>query len=80
VGFCDQNCGNLDIAVIDAAGTLIAQDDMYDSVAEVSFVPYVWGYYNVVVTMSECKSSTCSYSAQVFLNNGSAYYPAVPAY
>lgn len=59
-GACDNDCSDLDIQVMDSAGSKLLEDTETDSFPVVSFTPSAAGLYRVRVIMYACSSAPCS--------------------
>jgi hypothetical protein len=59
-GVCDNDCPDLDIALIDPRGREVATDTLTDSVPVVGYDARQGGTYTVRVLMYDCNSSPCS--------------------
>jgi hypothetical protein len=66
LGACDNDCFNLDFTVLDAAGRNLAADVEPDNRPAVSFTPRETGVYRVVVDMTGCNVSPCTYGLGLF--------------
>ena len=63
---CDEACGDLDLRLLDAAGTRLAQDVADDDTPVIEFTPAATGQYRLDVLMYACTAATCSWGAQIF--------------
>lgn len=66
VGVCDRDCRDLDIALYDSRGNLIASDLEDDDIPVITINPSRSGTYQVRVDMANCKSRLCYYGIGVF--------------
>ncbi|RUT03819.1 hypothetical protein DSM106972_047330 [Dulcicalothrix desertica PCC 7102] len=66
VGVCDRDCRDLDIALYDSRGNLIASDLQNDDIPTISINPTRSGTYRVRVDMASCNTSACYYGIGVF--------------
>lgn len=66
VGVCDRDCQDLDIALYDDRGNLIASDLEDDDIPAIGVTPYRSGTYRVRIDMANCNSSLCYYGIGVF--------------
>lgn len=66
VGVCDRDCRDLDIALYDSRGNLIASDLQDDDIPTISINPTRSGTYRVRVDMASCNTSACYYGIGVF--------------
>lgn len=70
LGVCDNNCGDLDIDVMDPNGSLVSQDHETDAYPFVSIGmgsgkgPAVAGTYTIVVSAHACSAETCHFGLQ----------------
>ncbi|QLE56496.1 hypothetical protein [Nostoc sp. TCL26-01] len=66
VGVCDSDCADLDIAMTDERGNLIASDLEEDDIPAITLNPDRSGNYRIWVNMANCNSNTCYYGIGVF--------------
>jgi hypothetical protein len=66
VGVCDRDCRDLDIALYDSRGNLIASDLGNDDIPAISINMNRSGTYRVRVDMASCNTSNCYYGIGVF--------------
>jgi hypothetical protein len=66
VGVCDSDCQDLDIAITDQRGNMIASDVEDDDVPTITLSPYRSGSYRIWVNMTNCNANTCYYGVGVF--------------
>ncbi|MEA5574502.1 hypothetical protein [Calothrix sp. UHCC 0171] len=66
VGVCDRDCRDLDIALYDSRGNLIASDLEDDDIPAITINPSRSGTYRVRVDMANCNTSNCYYGIGVF--------------
>ncbi|AVH63488.1 hypothetical protein [Nostoc sp. 'Peltigera membranacea cyanobiont' N6] len=66
VGVCDRDCQDLDIALYDDRGNLIASDLEDDDIPAIGVTPYRNGTYRVRIDMANCDSKLCYYGLGVF--------------
>ena len=64
VGECEAECSNLDLALYDAAGTLIASDFMLDEFPFIKTSASGNALYRLRVSMTGCHSPACRYAVQ----------------
>jgi len=64
VGECEMDCSNLDFALYDAAGTLVASDFMLDEFPFIKTRTAGNALYRLRVTMAGCQAPACRYAAQ----------------
>lgn len=65
VGICDENCGDLDLAIFDGNSQYIAVDSEDDAYPYVVFDAQEAGTYGIQVDMPSCAASTCAFGLQV---------------
>lgn len=65
-GFCDSDCGDLDIYITDENGTVVAQDTDTDNTPTVTFRPTASHAYDMRVLMYQCSQDPCYYSVGAF--------------
>jgi hypothetical protein len=66
VGVCDRDCRDLDIALYDSRGNLIASDLGDDDIPAISINTNRSGTYRVRVDMASCNTRNCYYGIGVF--------------
>jgi hypothetical protein len=66
VGVCDRDCQDLDIALYDSRGNLIASDLQDDDIPAISINPSRSGTYKVRIDMANCDTNSCYYGIGVF--------------
>lgn len=66
VGVCDVDCSDLDLAVYDPAGALLAYDIGEDDRPEASFEVRRPGVHRVVVHMAACRTAQCAFAVQAY--------------
>ncbi len=66
VGVCDRDCRDLDIALYDSRGNLIASDLQDDDIPAMSITPSRSGTYRIRVDMASCNTNICYYGIGVF--------------
>lgn len=66
VGVCDQDCGDLDIRVLDPGDREIGKDVEKDDVPVVEFVADKSGEFTVRTEMAECSDEPCAFGLGVF--------------
>ena len=64
VGECEVACHNLDLALYNRAGELIASDFMLDEFPFIEALPPENGRYRLRVSMAGCSAPTCRYAVQ----------------
>ncbi len=77
VGFCDDDCTDLDLTLYDASGNQIDIDVETDAGPVVQVTPTASASYRVEVSMPACSVSPCFYSVALFSNQ--ATVGAVPS-
>jgi hypothetical protein len=63
-GQCDRDCGDIDLAVHDSGGALIASDVTNDNHPWVTLAPKATGTYSLRVVMVSCSAEPCYYAIQ----------------
>lgn len=63
IGVCDQNCTDLDLALFDQNGTLLAQDQSADAHPVVGGAPAYTGGFTIQATMFACNAPQGCYYA-----------------
>lgn len=66
VGFCDQDCGDLDLALADTSMNILFQDEADDDYPVLEFEAPRGDRFVVVVRMYECTTEPCGFGYQVF--------------
>lgn len=59
VGGCDMDCNNVDLELLDAAGTVVASDTLPDDFPVVTFTPPAAGVYTVRTHLRTCEVEPC---------------------
>jgi hypothetical protein len=77
VGVCDNDCTDVDLALMDDSGTQIDSDYELDDYPVVEVTPPYTARYSVHVYMAECSTEPCWYGVGVFA--GGVARPAVAA-
>ena len=62
VGFCDHDCGDVDLYLYDASGTLVERDILDDDQPIVRGTPTQGGLYRLRISMAECSTSYCGWA------------------
>jgi hypothetical protein len=65
VGVCDEDCGDLDLRLLDAVGKPVASDDRSDNHPVLSIVVAAGGPYQLKVAMVKCSTPPCYYALRV---------------
>ncbi|MBB3911230.1 hypothetical protein [Sphingomonas desiccabilis] len=65
-GFCDADCSDMDLEVVDQNGYLVVADTTDDDVPIVAFYPDPGVEYTVNAKMFSCSSNRCYYSVATF--------------
>ncbi len=68
VGACDNECSNVDIQLVDATGSVVAQDVLADDFPVVDFTPAAAGAYQVRMLMRTCTFAPCYAGARLLAN------------
>lgn len=66
VGICDEDCTDLDLALLDSDGTELESDYLVDAEPVLSFTADGSGWYDVRLDMVTCSIEPCSYAVGVF--------------
>jgi hypothetical protein len=66
LGFCDNDCSDVDLTLFDAAGNEVDSDLQVDDYPVVSVAPTHSGRYRVRVTMATCTAEPCYYGVGVY--------------
>jgi hypothetical protein len=59
IGACDNECHDIDLFVLDSAGTMLEADRALDHFPVVNFMPEADGLYRVVLQMYNCSTEPC---------------------
>lgn len=66
VGVCDADCSDLDLAVTDASGNMLAEDELTDDVPVLEFNGPPGGVAMLLVTMYDCSVAPCGFAYKVY--------------
>ena len=66
LGVCDQECSDLDLEVQDSARTRLVRDIELNDTPVIELTPAVTGSYRLLVTMYDCRTAACAWTAQLF--------------
>jgi hypothetical protein len=66
VGVCDRDCRDLDIALLDSYGNVIASDLQDDDTPFIRINPNYSGRYRIRVDMANCNTNSCYYGIGAF--------------
>ena len=66
VGVCDQDCGDLDLRLLDPGDREIGKDVEKDDVPVVEIMADKTGEYTLKVEMAECADDPCAYGVAVY--------------
>ncbi|HSM62082.1 MAG TPA: S1C family serine protease [Longimicrobiales bacterium] len=66
IGFCDQDCSDLDLALLDGHGREIADDYEIDAFPEIPFEVMRPGRFSVTVYMAACSVEPCGFLVQAY--------------
>lgn len=69
VAVCDDDCSDLDLALLDAGGRIVGKDVTRSDVAVIAFTPRRSGNYRVNVRMYACSAAPCGYLVRIFDRN-----------
>lgn len=75
IGGGDNNAQNIDIAVLDSKGTVMAQDNAPDAIPVVFFTPKYTGNYNLAMRLKSGKAASSFCSLVVMRNSGGYALP-----
>jgi len=56
IGKCDNDCDDVDFALYDPSGELVAEDTLADDTPLIRFIPRVGGTYTLRVSMPGCSA------------------------
>lgn len=62
---CDDECGNIDLAVIDASGRVLVEDAGEDAYPQLSFTPRDSAPFSIRISMQSCWDDPCDYAFQI---------------
>lgn len=65
LGGCDNDCGDLNLRIYDAAGTMIMEDVQGDDTPVLTFTARSSGRYRVESIMASCSRNPCFYGIQL---------------
>ena len=66
IGFCDEDCDDLDLTLYDSDGDLIEEDILMDAAPLLSFTANTSGRFEVEVAMVVCSLEPCGFGVAVF--------------
>ena len=66
LSLCDRDCSDLDLALYDEHGNLIAEDVERDDTPVVKVTPRWTGEFELRVRMHECRSEPCAYGVAIY--------------
>lgn len=66
VGFCDEDCSDLDLLLLDPYGDVIEEDVLVDAEPLLAFNADMDGRYEVQVSMVSCSLEPCGYGVGVY--------------
>jgi hypothetical protein len=67
VGVCDNDCVDVDLALVDESNVVIASDTAPDDLPVIRFTPSTTANYWVKPTMHDCRVEHCGYGIGVFV-------------
>ncbi|MCC7463242.1 MAG: trypsin-like peptidase domain-containing protein [Gammaproteobacteria bacterium] len=67
VAVCDDDCSDVDMALLDTQGKSVVRDVDGSDVAMLSYVPTVSGRHWIRVRVAACSAEPCGYAVQVFV-------------
>ncbi|MEJ0061606.1 MAG: hypothetical protein WDM79_19470 [Terricaulis sp.] len=70
IGACDNECGDLDMILLDASGHVVEQDVATDSFPKIDITPEADGLYRVVLQMFGCSVEPCYAGMRVLESRG----------
>jgi hypothetical protein len=76
VAVCDEDCGDMDLAIYDPMGDLVAEDTETDAVPVLEIHGARSGEYRVEVRMYQCSSEPCFYAMGLFKRTRKDAVPA----
>ena len=62
---CDEECGDIDLGILDPSGARVAQDGEVDDTPVLEFTAPVTGQYRLEVIMFACRANSCSWGGQI---------------
>jgi len=66
IGVCDNDCGDLDLALFDQSSNLISQDNLVDATPIVTVSPQWTGSFTVQAAMHRCTVEPCFYALVLY--------------
>ena len=66
VGVCDVGCSDLDLRLLDPAGTNVGEDNAGDDSPILLVTPAAAGVFTVEVSMIRCAATSCGWAVQVY--------------
>ncbi len=70
VGFCDSDCTDLDLVLLDPSGVEVTSDILLDAAPLISFTAETSGRYQVKVVMVSCSVEPCGYAVGIMEGSG----------
>jgi hypothetical protein len=77
VGFCDENCQDLDLMILDPSGNLVASDVAMSAEPVLLITAGASGTHQVWAVMGECSREPCSFAVGVLLEGEVDLEPVV---
>jgi hypothetical protein len=65
-GFCDRDCSDLDLVLLDENNNEVARDTRVDDTPVVRARPGATGQFRLQVVMEDCKVAPCNYGVRMF--------------
>ena len=66
IGVCDNDCGDLDLALYDQSSNLISEDQLVDATPVVTVTPQWTGPFTVQARMHQCTVEPCYYALVLY--------------
>lgn len=66
VGFCDNDCEDMDLVLLDGSGTELESDYLVDAQPVLVYTPGSSGVYNIRLDMVTCTIEPCNYAVGIF--------------
>lgn len=66
VGVCDQDCGDLDLALATVSGDVLYEDELEDDAPVLEFTAPAGDHFMLLVRMYDCSVEPCGFAYKVY--------------
>ena len=66
LGFCDNDCKDLDLILFDENNKKVAEDTSTDDIPVINITPKWTGKFTLSVEMDDCKKNPCGWGVRIF--------------